>query len=551
LFLFSLPPSLKSWFRGHLIPIIILFLITAAIYGQCLTHDFLVNWDDQVYITQNPDITGITLQNLKHAFTRSYASNYAPLQIISYMIDYSIWGMNAAGFKLTNILLHALNGILFYLILVRMTGLRMPALLAATLFIVHPVQVESVAWISQRKNVLAMLFFLLSFLCYQIWRDRSQPTKWPYFLSLGFFFMSLLAKPIAVILPAILIVYDLCYRRDRGLRLSLPDKVPYLIPAAAFSLLAYITQGNNVGGRVATLGGTAFTTLLNMLPSFGKYLILLFCPVHLNVIYNAPIKTSPDAEVLLSALLLLVFLAGWADLYVRSKDLFFWVSVYVISLVPVSGIIPLITMMNDRYLYFPMLGFAAFIAFGPVLSIDRVHAWGSGALRVILAVMLVTLGVLSWQRAAVWHDSVTLWSDAVAKQPEGSWYNYDLHFAEKSLAEGYAEKGLALHFRGKEVTARDNYLMALAYDPFSQKALYNIAALYATKGLIEQSLKYALRLNEQYPKDDIGLSLLSTIYMMTGELDKAELCLVRAVQLNPYDETARMKLRIVESQKGK
>lgn len=139
----------------------------------------------------------------------------------------------------------------------------------------------------------------------------------------------------------------------------------------------------------------------------------------------------------------------------------------------------------------------------------------------------------------------------MAKQPEGTWYNYDLHFAEKSLAEGYAEKGLAHHSRGNEVAARDNYLKALAYDPFSSKALYNIAVLYLSKGLIEQSLKYASTFNEHYPHDDIGFTLLGSIYTMRGEWEHAGWYLNRAVVMNPYNETARMKLRIVETQLGK
>lgn len=534
-------------FKGDVFPLLLLFLITLAIYSHSYTHDFLVNWDDQIYVTHNSDITAITLENLKRAFTQEYAAIYVPLSIVSYMIDYKIWGLNAAGFILTNILLHAANGALFYLILVRITGLRLLAFLAAALFVAHPVQVESVAWISQRKNVLAMLFFLLSFLSYLIWVEKGRTKNKQYFLSLVFFGMSLLAKPAGVVLPVVLLLYDFCLRRDRSFWKSLTDKAPYLVMSALFSVAALVAQGQ-AGAKITSIGGTSFSTLLNVLPAFGKYLILLLCPLNLSVNYNPPIKTSLDAEVVLSALLILLFLAGWGFLYSRRKDLFFWIGLFIIPLVPVSGIIPQGTIMNDRYLYFPMLGFAAFIAFGPVLFFDRALDKSKHILRISLVGMLITLGIMSWQRSTVWQNSITLWSDALIKQPEGSWYNFDTHFAEKCLAEGYAEQGLAYHFRGREIAARDSYLKALAYDPLSPKALYNIAALYSTKGLVEPALKYALRFNENHPHDHTGFVLVGTIYTMTGELDKAERYLSRAVQMNPYDETARMKLRIVESQ---
>ena len=157
-------------------PVILLLLAAFALYSKALGQDFLGNWDDPVYVTANPDIMGFTLENIWHAFTREYVSNYAPLHIISYIPDYALWGFNAFGYKLTNILLHALNAILFYALLARITSRRRFALAAAAVFLCHPVQVESVVWISQRKNLLAMFFFLLSFLTYLSWKEHRRFT---------------------------------------------------------------------------------------------------------------------------------------------------------------------------------------------------------------------------------------------------------------------------------------------------------------------------------------------------------------------------------------
>ena len=147
----------------HLLFIIFIVTLTFLVYWNCLSHEFLFNWDDPEYVVNNPAIRGLTFINIEKAFTSFYVGNYSPIQIISYMIDYSIWGLNPKGFILTNIILHACNGVLVYLILFRYFNNPLPALISALLFVSHPVQVESVAWVAQRKNVVAMFFFLLPF----------------------------------------------------------------------------------------------------------------------------------------------------------------------------------------------------------------------------------------------------------------------------------------------------------------------------------------------------------------------------------------------------
>ena len=144
-------------------PLLVLLLAGLAIYGRMLGHDFLPTWDDAGYVLDNPDIRGFTIANLRAVFSRFYMGNYAPVQMLSYMLDYSIWGLRPWGYLLTNLLLHLANGLLFYHLVQRLEGDDSWAWLAALIFLVHPVQVESVAWVSQRKNLLAMLFSLLSF----------------------------------------------------------------------------------------------------------------------------------------------------------------------------------------------------------------------------------------------------------------------------------------------------------------------------------------------------------------------------------------------------
>ena len=157
----------------HVIPTIILLAVTLAVYLRTLGHDFQLFWDDEKYVTANDTIKGFTLENLKGAFTTFTTGNYAPVQTISYMFDYQLWGMKAAGFFLTNIVLHVCNGILFYALLIRVGLGRLGAFFAAFVFLLHPVQVETVAWISERKNLLAMFFYLAAFVCYLSYKRKG------------------------------------------------------------------------------------------------------------------------------------------------------------------------------------------------------------------------------------------------------------------------------------------------------------------------------------------------------------------------------------------
>ncbi|HEX9023178.1 MAG TPA: hypothetical protein VF799_04980, partial [Geobacteraceae bacterium] len=154
--------------------LLLLAVASFALYWQALGHDFLINWDDRQYVLDNPVIRGVTLQHLKAAFTSFYIGNYAPLHLISYMIDYDLWGMRPAGFIFTNILFHTLNGILFYMLLRRIAGERVWTLPAALFFLLHPLQVESVVWVAQRKNLLAMFFFLAAVHLYISYKERAR-----------------------------------------------------------------------------------------------------------------------------------------------------------------------------------------------------------------------------------------------------------------------------------------------------------------------------------------------------------------------------------------
>lgn len=467
----------------QLIPVLLILGATLAVYSGAFGNDFLVNWDDPTYVSANPDVQSFTLENLRKIFTSFYAGNYAPLQMLSYMFDYQLWGANPFGFILVNVLLHGLNGILFYLLLGRLGLTSGWALLAALLFVVHPVQVESVAWISQRKNLLAMTFFLAAFWQYQAF-SRYREKRWIHYAATNFcFVLALLTKSVVVVFPVVLLVYDVTLRQERGrLQTILAEKVPFVLLAAGASWLTLISQGEAIVKGYH--GGSAFATMLTMMAVYKDYLVNLFWPLQLSALYLEDFKTGIDAEVLLSAILLAAWFASL--LLFRQgtrRPAMFWLALFALGFVPVSQIIPIMTLMNDRYLYFPMLGFAVYLVLLLQEVAERFRVRASVALALLVA-CLVLLAPVAWLRAEVWSNSITLWQDTVRKQPQSSW--------AWSLLGDSQRKG------GDYGASIDSYRQALVIDPDYYQYHFELGRVYqhiGEYGLAMLAYRKVLQLN--------------------------------------------------------
>lgn len=313
----------------NILPLLLLFAVTAISFHEVPSHSFLINWDDQAYITQNFAIRGFSLENLKTAFSEYYVGNYAPIQMISYMFDYTLWGNNPFGYFLANVLYHAISAVLLYFMLIRLGFWKWGAFLGAAIFLVHPVQVESVAWLSQRKNLLAMLFYLLSFHAYLSYREREGDISrtWYYIWSLSAFTLALLAKSVAVIFPVMLILYDhLVPPVSRKLK-GHTDKIPYVIAAVIIAVIAMISQDSNYGGGRIEYPPNALIVLpLSMLPVLLRYLQLLICPLPStqSIMYFPPLRHELDAMVILSLCVVAGLLAGGVYLYRNNRPSLFW-----------------------------------------------------------------------------------------------------------------------------------------------------------------------------------------------------------------------------------
>ena len=501
---------------------LLLVLAVLAVYSGAWNNGFLANWDDPQYVTANPLVQAVTLENLRAIFCQFYFGTYAPVQLLSYMFDYALWGPSPRAFLMVNVVLHAFNAGLCYRLFRRLQLTAGWALLAALLFAVHPVQVESVAWIAQRKSVLAMAFFLMSFWQYLDYADAGERRCRHYCLSLGFFLLALLTKSTTVILPAVLVAYDLL-RREHGKNIAAlaVEKLPFLLLALGGAVIAVISQHPDYGGGRASgiLGGSAAAAAMTMLTVYQMYLVNLFWPLQLSAEYHVEIKRTLDAGVLAAAALLALSVVPLLLARRRNwRGAAFWLAVFFIGFIPVSQIVPFIHPMNDRYLYFPMLGFCAGIALGLRAVVERLRL-PAQLVRCAALVLLICLAVASWQRTRVWASAMTLWQDAVEKQPAAA-------LAREAL-------GHAHELSGDYQTALAHYRQALALGGTGYETYFKIGSAHLLLQEFpeaEQSLRQALELKPDYGK---GLYNLGYVLLLTGRPAAAAEHFERGLRLEP------------------
>jgi len=522
----------ENLFKREIIVFILIQVAAFAVYFQALTYGFLAVWDDPVYVVNNVAAHGFSWEHIKTAFTSFYVGNYAPLQILSYMLDYTLWGLNPTGYIFHNIVLHALNGYLLYVLLLRFSIALYPAIIAALLFVVHPVQVESVVWISQRKNVLAMFFFLLSFYFYSCYRSASGDAgRKHYAWALLFFACSLLAKSVAVVLPAILFLYDFCLYR-RKLPKSIPDKLPFIAFACIVGFITLLSQSEEYGGggRTNLHGGGIWSTLLTMLPVFVSYARMVLVPSGLSIVYSPQIKTGFDADVLFSIVIICFLSVVGYFLYKRNRALFFWYAFIPLAILPVSQLIPIVTLMNDRYLYFPMLGVAACFGFlAQHLSAKIAGRW-TGAISACFLLLVVLYGVASFQRALTWKNDLVLWQDAAEKQPGSAvaWF---------VLGAMYGKQGDPVRAVNLIEHSLDICRGAECYH-----ALEKLSALYLQLGHFAEAEKSADELIRLFPKNANGYLLKGYLNYQHGKIPEAEKLFLEGLKLDSNQQSSLIAL---------
>jgi tetratricopeptide (TPR) repeat protein len=510
----------------------ILFLAILGTYFQCLPYPFL-NLDDSAYITDSSFIRDLSWKGICRIFSEPIVGNYFPLQILSYAIDYQIWHIQPFGYRLHNVLLHILNAILIFLLLKKIFANSWISFLSALFFGLHPVNVESVTWVAERKNVLSLALLLLSFLAYLSYlaEHRILRRKGFYLASLFLFLLALLAKISAVVLPFLFLLYDTCFAHRKRWEM-IRDKIPFLILALLFSLITIWTY-RNLKEMVDFHGGSPYTNFLAMVNVFVEYIIYLVVPVYLDHYYYTRIPaTIIDPQVLLSLVAILLFaLLAWRS-FRKDRFFFFWFAWFFLSLLPVLNIFPIAILRADRYMYLPAIGFFFFLSWG-LFQVTRAK-WRRLSLPLFLFGTLLVTGsyaFLTVERNQLWRDREVFWQENLKKFPGSV-------MAIKTIGHAYID-------RGKLDTAISYFQNGLEEVPNNVALLNGLAIAYQNKGELKKAEEILLEAGRIDPKDSAVCHNLGLIYLQRGEIEKARYYAQRAIELDPMNHAVHTQLGVI------
>lgn len=411
-------PDTHRWNWQTVVAQFLLAALTLCVFRQCLQFDF-INWDDPWYVQNNLLIQKWSLQNLAGIATEPVARNYAPLTIFSFLLDHSLSGLNPRGFHLTNVLLHTMNVLLVFWLVRQVLQQTAVAMFVAAVFAVHPVQVETVAWISSRKGLLSATFILLSLLYWL----KPRRTARHEFIGMAWLAAALMSKALAVVIPPIVLLYDLVVRKQKFSE-ALPRQI---VPG----LMALWLLSTTMGAQTTIVGGTRDHLALGKLHLLAvdavivwEYVGKIIWPGELSVLYDPP--TSGIQLAIVSAII------GWAVvtcLVWRCRHrypLLTWAySVWWLLLLPVLNLFPLTTLMNDRYLYLPLIPCCCVIVCGLQFLWARVPWWLQQRTKRIQGlsyacglIVVAAFAVHTFNYLPVWRNGWTLWSHAKEQTPE-------------------------------------------------------------------------------------------------------------------------------------
>jgi protein O-mannosyl-transferase len=481
---------------------IFLAAITWGVFGQTLRHDF-VNYDDETYVYGKPIVTdGITLPGVVWAFTRSHARNWHPLTTISHMLDCQLFGLKAGGHHFNNVLLHSVAVLLLFLILRAMTGAIWRSAFVAALFAIHPLRVESVAWIAERKDVLSGVFFMLTLAAYL--RYVRKQTLGRYVIVAIVFACGLMSKSMLVTVPMVLLLIDYWPLQRivdlRTLRELAVEKIPLLVLSALSCVATIVAQGGP-GGEMEPFPLT--WQISNALVSYLIYIWQMFCPLHLAAFYPHPENTLPVWEIIL-ATVLLVAISGAAIALRRKCPYFitgwFW---YLGMLVPVIGVLQIGMQGHaDRYTYLPQIGLYLSMTWA-IADLSNSWRYRRGVLGFSAAFVLIALGWSARSQVPYWRNSEILWNRILAVTSN----NYVAH----------NNLGVLLERRGQVDDAMVHYLQTLRIQSVTGQARHNLglarahtnlASALLRKGNIDEAIVHcntALRLRPNFAEAHTAL----------------------------------------------
>jgi Flp pilus assembly protein TadD len=519
---------------------LLLVLATLAVYWQVKGHEF-VNYDDDKYVTENHHLhNGLSRESVIWAFTATEEANWHPLTWLSHLVDFQLYGFNPTGHHLTNVFLHLVNTLLLFFLLKWMTGTLWRSGFVAALFALHPLHVESVAWVAERKDVLSTLFWMLTLWAYLGYVKRPGVKR--YLLILVPFALGLMAKPMLVTLPFVMLLLDFWplerlkgeQSRNSHSATSQPstnakkpktyvfrllvEKIPLFALAATSSVVTFIVQKS--GGALGTLEIFPFTTrIANSLVSYVSYSAKMIWPQNLAVFYPHPGQSLPMWQAAPAGLLLLIISIAVIRVGRRYPYLpvgWLW---YVGTLVPVIGLVQVGSQaMADRYTYVPLIGLFIIVAWGLTDLLGR-WRYGKPALTLAAVSVLVALMVCTFLQVKHWKNSFTL-------------FEHTLRVTENNYL-AHLNFGAALVDQGRVEEAISHYYRSIQIEPNYVSSYNNLGLALAQQGKNHEAITFYLKALQLNPEYAIAHNNLGVALMRTGKPDKAIAHYYQALSLKP------------------
>jgi tetratricopeptide (TPR) repeat protein len=536
-------PENKTQRRIQLKDAALLCLLAAAsflAYSNNFTAEFV--YDDYPFIVENPSVRSLS-DPIRFFTDREAFSNkgeyviYRPLAALSFAANYALSGYRPTSYHAVNIILHALCGALVYFFFFAAFERRIFSFFVALLFLLHPAQTEAVSWISARGNPLFLAFLLLSLLCYRQWTAGYSHHRIMYGLALLFGILSLLAKEMAVVLPVLMLVHDFSINRP-GRPGEWKKRLLGIIPFGAFSGL-YVLVRHLVLGETKQMeywGGSFYASSLAMAKAFAYYARLMFMPRPLMVEYMVAIpQTILQPTVIISLSILTAVAALWLLTYRRLPVIGFGIAWFFVSLLPVSNIIPLQALLNERFLYLPSVGFCAILAAPSLFVCAKSRPVAFKAVLIALTSISVGYAALTYNRNKDWRDSLSLWTASVAASPAGPTSRYNL--------------GLELFRRGRYDEAIEHLKIASALQKQYPSAHGLLGNIYMAKGDVHSAiLEYEVGLR-QAPRDErllhnmaVAWLEMGNLHAFRGENGRAAYSFLKALEYEPDLAQAKEKL---------
>lgn len=510
-----------------------LCLITFVVFSPALWNDF-VEWDDQINLYENPAYRGLGAAQFKYFFTTVLMGHYIPLTWTTFGLDYVLWGMNPMGYHLTNLIVHAAGAAAFYVVVLRIlqkattlagAPLRVGAVAGTLFFVLHPLRAESVAWATERRDVLSGLFFFLTILAYLKMSDASgRRRRWLLVVAAGLYLLALASKGSVMVLPGMLILLDVYPLRAFNRR-TLLEKIPFVVLGLAGAAVTYYAQQAN--HFITPLERYPLTARLGMM-FYGLwfYVEKIVLPLQLSPLYELPAKVDPLAwRFLLPALAVTAITVTVVAVRRRwPAGLTVW-GCYVVALGPVIGLIHSgHQLAHDRYSYLPATALAL-LGGGVAGVLAREAAAGTlrpsiaRALAVTGVVGALGLGALSFQQVQVWRDTDTLWRYAIDSQPDCSVCHGNL--------------GVYLGGRGLNEMAREHFEHTLVIRPDQVKAYHHLGYIHAMKGEYKEAAEAYEKYLKRYPNDADGLANMGATLLALRRPAEALEVLRRAEKIKP------------------